>query len=54
LAGKALGDKRSGDAATDNEGIAFEVLTDLESGGVPGRFIPWRPTASQIGLFGIL
>jgi len=42
LAGKALGDERSGYAAADDQGIAFDVLADLKSNGMVRRRIPGR------------
>jgi len=54
LAGKALGDERSGYAAADDQGIAFDVLASTSSR------MAWSAVAYQanghpkVGLFGIL
>jgi hypothetical protein len=54
LAGKSFGDQRSGDAAADDQRIAFEIFTDLQSGPMFGSLMPRRVAATQVGLFGIL
>jgi hypothetical protein len=51
--GKPLGDERSGDAAADDQRIAFEIFTELESGRIFGSLVPRRMAATQVGLFGI-
>jgi hypothetical protein len=53
LAGKSFGDQRSGDAATNDQRIAFEIVTDLQSGRRFDSLIPGRVAATQVGLFGI-
>jgi hypothetical protein len=53
LAGKSFGDQRSSNAATDDQHIAFEIVTDLQSGRRFDSLIPGRVAAAQVGLFGI-
>jgi hypothetical protein len=51
---EALGDQGSGNAAADDQRIAFHVLGDLEADTIPGCRKPRRAAAAQIGLFGIV
>jgi hypothetical protein len=54
LAREAFGDERSGDAAADDQRIAFDVLSDLKADGMLGRHKPGRAAAAKVGLFGIV
>ena len=54
LAREALGDERSGDAAADNQRIAFDVLSEVKADSMPTRRKPGRAAAPQVGLFGIV
>ena len=54
LAREALGDERSGNAAADNQRIAFDVLGKVKTDSVPARREPGRAAAAQVGLFGIV
>jgi hypothetical protein len=50
---QAFGDQRSGDAAADNQRIAFDVLAEVEARRVMSGREPRRAAAAQVGLFGI-
>ena len=54
LARQALGDQRSGDAAADDQRIAFQVLADIEANRMLTRGKPRRAAAAKVGLFGIV
>ena len=54
LAREAFGDERSGNAAADNQRIAFDVLGKVKTDSVPARREPGRAAAAQVGLFGIV
>jgi hypothetical protein len=47
-----LGNQRSGNAAADDQCVAFEVLGYVGSGALPGTLKPWRAAAAQVGLLG--
>jgi hypothetical protein len=47
-----FGNQRSGNAAADDQRVAFEVLGYLGSGALPGTLKPWRAAATQVGLLG--
>jgi hypothetical protein len=51
---EALGDERSGNPAADNQRIAFDVLSEVETGSMPACRKPGRAAAAQVGLFGIV
>ena len=54
LAREALGDERSGNPAAANQRIAFDVLSEVETGSMPTCRKPGRAAAAQVGLFGIV
>jgi hypothetical protein len=54
LARQALGDQRSGNAAADDQRIAFDVLADLKPDRMLARPKPRRSAAAKVGLFGIV
>ena len=65
LAREALGDERSGNAAADDQRIAFDVLTEVEADSMPAANQGERPprrsavqtrraAAAKVGLFGIV
>jgi hypothetical protein len=54
LAREALGDERSGNPATDDQCIAFDVLSEVKTDSMPARRKPGRAAAAQVGLFGIV
>jgi hypothetical protein len=54
LARKAFGDERPGNPAADDQRIAFDVLSEIETDSMPACRKPRRPAAAQVGLFGIV
>jgi hypothetical protein len=54
LAREAFGDERSGNPAADDQRIAFDVLSEVKTDGMPACRKPGRPAAAQVGLFGIV
>jgi hypothetical protein len=49
-----LGDQRSGNAAADDQRIAFDVLAEVEANRMLSCRKPRRPAAAKVGLFGIV
>jgi hypothetical protein len=54
LARQSFGDQRSGNAGTDDQRIAFDVLLEFTADRLSGGGKPRRTAAAQIGLFGIV
>jgi hypothetical protein len=49
-----LGDQRSGDAAADDQRVAFQVFIDVGAAALPGAREPWRAATTQVGLLGVV
>jgi hypothetical protein len=49
-----LGDQRSGDAAADDQRVAFQVFGYIDAAALPGVRKPWRAAAAQVGLLGVV
>jgi hypothetical protein len=49
-----LGDQRSGNAAADDQRVAFQVFGDAGPAALPGAFKPRRAAAAQVGLLGVV
>jgi hypothetical protein len=49
-----FGDQRSGNAAADDQRVAFQALGDVGPAALPGAFKPWRAAAAQVGLLGVV
>jgi hypothetical protein len=49
-----FGDQRSGDAAADNQRVAFQVFGYIGPAALPGMRKPWRAAAAQVGLLGVV
>jgi hypothetical protein len=54
LSRQLLGDQRSGDAATDDQRVAFQVFGDSGAAALVGARKPWRAAAAQVGLLGVV
>jgi hypothetical protein len=54
LARQALGDERPGNAATDNQRIAADVLSEVKADSMLAGRKPRRTATAQVGLFGII
>jgi hypothetical protein len=48
-----LGDQRSGDAAADDQRLAFQVFGYVDPAALRCAPKPWRAAAAQVGLLGI-
>jgi hypothetical protein len=49
-----LGDQRSGDAAADDQRVAFQVFGYIGAAALLRAFKPWRAAAAQVGLLGVV
>ena len=54
LARETLGDERPGDAAADDQRVAFDVLADFKPPWLSRRGKPGRMAAPKVGLFSII
>jgi hypothetical protein len=54
LSRQPFGNQRAGDAGADDQRVAFRVFAQFGTRRMPGRRIPGRAAAAQIGLFGIV
>jgi hypothetical protein len=54
LAREAFGDERPGNPTADDQRIAFDVLSEVETNGMPACRKPGRAAAAQVRLFGIV
>jgi hypothetical protein len=50
---QAFGDQRSGNAAADDQRVAFQVLGDGGSVALFDAFEPRRAAAAEVGLLGL-
>jgi hypothetical protein len=51
---QALGDQRSGDAATDDQRVAFQVFGYIGAAALLCARKPWRAAAVQVGLLDVV
>jgi hypothetical protein len=51
---QALGDQRSGDAATDDQRVAFQVFGYIGAAALLCARKPWRAAAAQVGLLDVV
>jgi hypothetical protein len=51
---KPLGNQRSGNAAADDQRVAFQVFGNVGPASLPGAFKPRRAAAAQVGLLGVV
>jgi hypothetical protein len=51
---EALGNQRSGDAAADDQRVAFQVFGDSGPAALLCARKPWRAAAAQVGLLGVV
>jgi len=49
-----LGNQRSGNAAADDQRVAFKVFGYFGAAALPGACKPWRAAAAQVGLLGVV
>jgi hypothetical protein len=49
-----LGNQRSGNAAADDQRIAFQVFGYIGAAALLGAGKPWRAAAAQVGLLGVV
>jgi hypothetical protein len=49
-----LGDQRSGNAAADDQRVAFQVFGYVGPGALAGARKPRRAAAAQVGLLGVV
>jgi hypothetical protein len=49
-----LGDQRSGNAAANDQRVAFQVFGYISPAALPGARKPWRAAAAQVGLLGVV
>jgi hypothetical protein len=49
-----FGDQRPGNAAADNQRVAFQVIGYSGSIALLRAFEPWRAAAAQVGLLGLI
>ena len=54
LARETLGDERPGDAAADDQRVAFDVLADFKPPWLSRRGKPGRMAAPKVGLFSVI
>jgi hypothetical protein len=54
LARETLGDEGSGDAAADDQRVAFDVLADFKPPWLSRRGKPGRMAAPKVGLFSVI
>jgi hypothetical protein len=49
-----FGDQRSGDAAADDQRVAFQVFGYIDAAALLRARKPWRAAAAQVGLLGLI
>jgi hypothetical protein len=51
---QSLGDQRSGNAAADDQRVAFQVFGDSGAAALRCARKPWRAAAAKVGLLGVV